>query len=106
MKIHEYQAKALLAKYGVKIPRSKVATTPEEAVARLGAGRDPSPSQSSEWPRVVVGATEQVHATLSRMAEELRVDEIMVVTVVHDHAARVRSYELLAEAFSAHESHE
>ena len=26
-------------------------------------------------------------------------DEIMVVTIVHDHAARVRSYELLAEAF-------
>ena len=33
MKIHEYQAKALLARYGVKIPRGVVATTVDEAVA-------------------------------------------------------------------------
>jgi succinyl-CoA synthetase beta subunit len=33
MKIHEYQAKALLAKYGVPVPRGKVAETVEEAVA-------------------------------------------------------------------------
>lgn len=31
MKIHEYQAKELLAKYGVPIPKGRVATTPEEA---------------------------------------------------------------------------
>ncbi len=31
MKIHEYQAKALLAKYGVPVPRGEVAFTPEEA---------------------------------------------------------------------------
>jgi succinyl-CoA synthetase beta subunit len=39
MKIHEYQAKALLAKYGVAIPRGEVARTVDEAVAaaeRLG----------------------------------------------------------------------
>jgi len=33
MKIHEYQAKALLAKYGVPVPRGTVAATVEEAVA-------------------------------------------------------------------------
>ncbi|HND20550.1 MAG TPA: acetate--CoA ligase family protein, partial [Acidobacteriota bacterium] len=32
MKIHEYQAKALLAKYGVAVPRSHVAKTPQEAL--------------------------------------------------------------------------
>src|ERR687888_2798943 len=31
MKIHEYQAKALLAKYGVAVPRGEVAATREEA---------------------------------------------------------------------------
>ena len=31
MNIHEYQAKALLAKYGVAVPRGKVAYTPQEA---------------------------------------------------------------------------
>lgn len=39
MKIHEYQAKAILARYGVKVPRSEVVHSPEEARAaakRLG----------------------------------------------------------------------
>jgi len=33
MKIHEYQAKTLLAKYGVAVPRGEVATTRDEAQA-------------------------------------------------------------------------
>jgi succinyl-CoA synthetase beta subunit len=33
MNIHEYQAKAVLAKYGVAVPRGKVADTPAEAEA-------------------------------------------------------------------------
>ncbi len=39
MKIHEYQAKAILAKYGVPVPRGEVALTQQEAVEiakRLG----------------------------------------------------------------------
>jgi len=41
MKIHEYQAKSLLAKYGVPVPRGKVAFSVDEAVAaakELGVG--------------------------------------------------------------------
>src|SRR5580704_10956915 len=37
MKIHEYQAKAILARYGVTIPRGEVAFSKEEA--REGAAR-------------------------------------------------------------------
>src|SRR5881275_489396 len=33
MKIHEYQAKAILAKYGVPVPRGEVVVNPEEAEA-------------------------------------------------------------------------
>ena len=33
MNIHEYQAKQILAKYGVAVPRGKVAYTVDEAVA-------------------------------------------------------------------------
>ncbi len=33
MKLHEYQAKELLAKYGVPVPKGRVATTPDEAAA-------------------------------------------------------------------------
>ena len=31
MKIHEYQAKAVLAEFGIPVPRGGVASTPEEA---------------------------------------------------------------------------
>ena len=31
MNIHEYQAKAVLSKYGVAVPKGKVADTPAEA---------------------------------------------------------------------------
>ena len=33
MKIHEYQAKAILARYGVPVQRGRVASRPEEAEA-------------------------------------------------------------------------
>jgi succinyl-CoA synthetase beta subunit len=33
MKVHEYQAKELLARYGVPVPGGRVATSPDEAVA-------------------------------------------------------------------------
>ncbi|MEX0800589.1 MAG: ADP-forming succinate--CoA ligase subunit beta [Dehalococcoidia bacterium] len=33
MKVHEYQAKELLARYGVPVPRGRVAATPDEAAA-------------------------------------------------------------------------
>jgi succinyl-CoA synthetase beta subunit len=36
MKIHEYQAKQVLARYNVPVPRGKVAATTEEAVAAAG----------------------------------------------------------------------
>jgi succinyl-CoA synthetase beta subunit len=36
MNIHEYQAKGLLAKFGVAVPRGKVAYTPDEAAAVAG----------------------------------------------------------------------
>ena len=54
MKIHEYQAKAILKKYGVAVPRGAMATTREEAEA---VGKDLFDSGASG---VVVKA--QIHA--------------------------------------------
>lgn len=51
MNIHEYQAKAVLASYGVVVPRGNVAFTPEEAV---------EVAQALGTPVVVVKA--QIHA--------------------------------------------
>jgi hypothetical protein len=40
-----------------------------------------------------------VKGQLDEMSTELGVDEFMLVTVVHSHQARKRSYELLAQAY-------
>ncbi len=77
--------------------------SPEDAIAELAMIPDSVFAQwfpeSGEWPRYLVGTPDKVGRKLSAMAEALGIDEIMVVTIIHDHAARVRSYELLAEAF-------
>jgi luciferase family oxidoreductase group 1 len=49
--------------------------------------------------RQVVGAPDQVKAELTALAESYGVDDIVVLTICHDFAARKRSYSLLAEAF-------
>ncbi|GGF21397.1 LLM class flavin-dependent oxidoreductase [Hymenobacter cavernae] len=49
--------------------------------------------------RVVSGTPEQVHAKLTKLAADYGVDEVMAVTITHDFADRLRSYELLAQVF-------
>jgi alkanesulfonate monooxygenase SsuD/methylene tetrahydromethanopterin reductase-like flavin-dependent oxidoreductase (luciferase family) len=46
-----------------------------------------------------VGTPEQVRERLLGMVAEFQADELIVVTITHDFKARLRSYELLAEAF-------
>jgi luciferase family oxidoreductase group 1 len=48
--------------------------------------------------RAVVGAPDTVRAGLEQVAREYDADELMLVTITHDHAARRRSYELVADA--------
>ena len=45
----------------------------------------------------IVGAPETVREQLERFAAYTGADELIVVSAIYDHAARVRSYELLAE---------
>jgi luciferase family oxidoreductase group 1 len=49
--------------------------------------------------RLVVGGVERVKDRLLALTEATRADELMITTMVYDHAARRRSYQLLAEAF-------
>lgn len=72
---------------------------PEEASQRLLELGAEVVSERSEWPRMLVGDVESVKAQLDEMASALDVEEFMLVTVVHSHAARKRSYELLAQAY-------
>jgi luciferase family oxidoreductase group 1 len=49
--------------------------------------------------RFTIGSPETVKARILELAEETQADEVMLTTSIHSHAARVRSYELIAEAF-------
>ena len=49
--------------------------------------------------RTMAGPPDQVKARLEALAAEYGVDELVIVTITHDFKARLRSYELLAEAF-------
>ncbi len=49
--------------------------------------------------RMIVGTPDQVKPQMQQMAAAYGVDELVVVTITHDFADRLRSYELLAEAF-------
>jgi luciferase family oxidoreductase group 1 len=52
--------------------------------------------------RLVVGAPEQVRSALLAIAGDYGADELTILTLCHDPAARARSYELVAEAFALH----
>jgi luciferase family oxidoreductase group 1 len=84
------------ARQGVRGP----IPTPEDAIAELGPSpEDVALRETGEWPRSIIGAPGHVRDTLIDIASVLHVEEVMVVTVVHDHQARMRSYQLLADAF-------
>lgn len=49
--------------------------------------------------RSIAGTPAQVRERLEALAREYGADELVIVTITHDAKARLRSYELLAEAF-------
>jgi luciferase family oxidoreductase group 1 len=69
----------------------------EEALAELGPSALERPRDTER--RLFIGTPEELRAELEELAERYGVDELVVLTICHDHAARVRSYELLADAF-------
>jgi luciferase family oxidoreductase group 1 len=74
---------------------------PEKALEFLRAEGKPTPQGGERGPgrRGIVGSPETVRAGVEQLAADYQADEVIVVTITHDHEARRRSYELLAEAF-------
>jgi luciferase family oxidoreductase group 1 len=52
-----------------------------------------------EKPRSIIGTPEQVTERMLELQEQFQADELVVLTVAGSYRARLRSYELLAEAF-------
>ena len=70
----------------------------EEALASLeerAGSKDASPAGR----RLVFGSPETMREGIEAVAREYGASEVMIVTIVHEHRARRRSYELIAGAF-------
>jgi luciferase family oxidoreductase group 1 len=67
---------------------------PDKALRFLAQHGDPAAGR-----RRIVGSQETVRQGIEAVAAEYGADEVIVVTITHDHGARRRSYELIAEAF-------
>jgi alkanesulfonate monooxygenase SsuD/methylene tetrahydromethanopterin reductase-like flavin-dependent oxidoreductase (luciferase family) len=61
-----------------------------------------SPDAGPKSRRMVTGAPESVRREIEAIAREYGADEVMIVTITHDHQCRRRSYELIAQAFGLH----
>jgi alkanesulfonate monooxygenase SsuD/methylene tetrahydromethanopterin reductase-like flavin-dependent oxidoreductase (luciferase family) len=70
----------------------------------------PTPEEAAEYPYTemdrafladrfgssIIGSPETVHKGLEQLLADTGADELMITTMVHGHADRVRSYELIA----------
>ena len=70
----------------------------DKALAFL-AERGPNPDTVARPRRAIIGAPSTVKSGIEALASIYGADEVMIVTITYDHAARRRSYELIAEAF-------
>jgi luciferase family oxidoreductase group 1 len=71
---------------------------PARALAELGRAPGPVAVEPGNWPRHLSGSPERVRAHLAAITAEASADELMICDLIGDHAARLRSYELLAQA--------
>jgi luciferase family oxidoreductase group 1 len=74
----------------IQVPSPETATAWLREQGQLGKGR---PGR-----RTIVGSPEKVRAGIEEVASEYMADEVIAVTITHDHEARRRSYELVADA--------
>ena len=72
--------------------------SPEEAAAYPWSEAEREQLRYARGPSVI-GSPSAVRSEIETMAAHCGADEVMIVTNVYDHAARLRSYELLSAAF-------
>jgi alkanesulfonate monooxygenase SsuD/methylene tetrahydromethanopterin reductase-like flavin-dependent oxidoreductase (luciferase family) len=70
--------------------------TPARALAELGHVPAPVAVKPGHWPRHLSGSPERLREQLTLIRAESGADELMICDLVGDHAARLRSYELIA----------
>jgi alkanesulfonate monooxygenase SsuD/methylene tetrahydromethanopterin reductase-like flavin-dependent oxidoreductase (luciferase family) len=73
--------------------------SPEEAATYPYTAADRE-RMAAHRARLTVGGVNRVKDRLLALVETTQADELMITTMVYDHAARRHSYELLAQAFA------
>jgi luciferase family oxidoreductase group 1 len=97
-------ARRLAAGYGLWVRSIRTAAgaipfpSPEEALAHVWTDADCA-LVADRVDTQFVGSPATVVAGLQVLADETAADELLITTITHDHADRVRSYQLLAEAW-------
>ncbi len=72
---------------------------PVEKALRYWESRDSEPrAPGGGRRRAIIGSPETVRAGLEEVAQEYQAQELTILTITYEHAARRRSYELVAEA--------
>ena len=95
----EYLASSVkLLQRRIRLGDRKPVAAPEDALRELRMMGE-VPMEEGEWPRYFVGTPSVVKEKLEQMARELRIDELIVNTIVWDQQKRLKSYELLAGEF-------
>jgi luciferase family oxidoreductase group 1 len=76
-----------------------IAVPPVDVAVRFLAEQEGLAGAIPPGRRLIVGARDAVRQEIETVARAYGADEVLVVNILHDHAARRRSYELVAEAF-------
>ena len=95
------EARTLSSSVEVMFQRIRAGETgplPSPAEARA-AGWSPDAPRGPMADLLIAGTPDHVRARIETAAAEAEADEVMVMTIVHDPAARLASYDLLADAF-------
>lgn len=95
----DYLAKPMdLAWVRLRRGELKPLATPEEAVAYPYTPEELAVVRGYR-ALTIVGSPQTVREQIEAKVKEAGADEVIVSSMIHDHAARLRSYELLAEVF-------
>ena len=70
-----------------------------ERAARFFAEEGLTPSRTPPDRRIISGTPARVCEAIEAVARDYAAEEVLIVNILHDHGARRRSYELIAEEF-------
>jgi luciferase family oxidoreductase group 1 len=99
------QARLLATSYGMRLIHmhsgrrlDKVPSVP--SALQFFAEHDLPPSTLPAGRRAVIGSPARVREQIETLAAAYGAEEVMLVSIIHEHAARMRSYELIAREFA------